>query len=394
MLRTSNHANGVTYGLGGRQRNRSLMACFCLAMLLAGLRTQSAHAATSGRYLYVVDKNVAMVEGFTMTNLTTGALKTLGACANFPVGFNPNAETTDPTGNYLYIADAGGANVPGQIFGFTIAALTGCLAPMAGSPWPTKGAGPQGIHVTGDGNYVYVTDLFGGAANIEGFQITPGGILAHMGGTPFPYGANPGGLAFDSVGPFLLAADDSPAGVISAWDPAGLPVPSVPAPACPSPTFNGNPTEMSATPAGQDMLVLSAGGISLDSYQINRWTGCLGFVNTLPLAADQHSVYTHPFGRYAYVTSSVGDTVQAYTISSTGIIAVDGPVVGFAPGAAPAKVVVDAWGKFVYISLSGASQIAGYTITPKTGKLVAIGGSPWNTFVPAAGPTAVHAVTP
>jgi len=390
MPRTSTTANATTHGLALRQRNLFLLTCSCLAVLLVGLLAQSAQAATAGRYLYVIDKNVAMVEGFSIA-LNTGALKTLANCANFPVGVAPNSETTDHTGSYLYVADPGG----NQIFGFTIAPLTGCLAPIPGSPWATQGLGPDSVHVTTDDQYVYVADTNGGVANLEAFQITPGGILVRVPGTPFPYGAHQGGLAVDSVGPYLFAADDSgPAGPIVAFDTAGLPVPQLPAFACVSGTVTANPTEMSLTPAGQDLLVLSAGGITLDSYQINRTTGCLAWVNTLALAFDTHSVYADPFGRYAYVTSSAGDKVQPYTISSTGLIALDGAATAFAAGSAPSTVVVDEWGKFVYISLNGTSQIAGYTINALTGKLVHIAGSPWPTFVPAAGPTGVHAVTP
>lgn len=374
-----------------------LLTCIGLALLLATIGSEPLFAVPTGRYLYVLDQLAAppQVEGFSVT-MTTGVLVSLGACANLPFAAAsiPTAEAVDPTGSYLYVSDAG---APSQIWGFTINPATGCLAPIAGTPWATVGTAPLNVHVTTDDQYVYVSDTNAGNASVEGFQITPGGVLAHFAGTPVAYGPNPGGgLAFDPVGPYLFAANVGAAGPIVAFDTAGLPVPAPPvvAPGCPCGTVTPNPIEMSASAGGQDLLVLSAGGITLDSYAINRTTGALGWVNTLALAADDHSVYADPFGRYAYVTSSAGDTIQPYTITPAGVAAANGAAVKFAKGDAPAKVVVDQWGKFVYISLRGSSQIAGYTINALTGKLAKIAGSPWATFVVGGGPTQVHAITP
>lgn len=374
-----------------RRRNLSVLTCFFLALLFGALLTQSSHAAVAGRFVYVIDKTAGQVEGFSITP-TTGVLKTLGRCANDRVGQIPTSEAVDPTGSYLYVSDAS----VDQIFGFTINPLTGCLTAIAGSAWKTIGTNPESAHVTADGRFLYVSDLNAGAANIEGFQINAGGVLTGVPGTPFGYGVNQGGLAIDPVGPFLFAADDSgPNGPIAVFQYNAAGTPAF-APGCAGhcPTVTAGPVEMSVSPAGQEMLVLSGAGTTLDSYTINRTTGALTFVNTLVLAADHHLVFVDAFGRYGYVTNSAAATVQPYTITPGGTVAANGAAVALPAGSAPAGVRVDEWGKFVYITLSGTSQIAGFTITANTGKLVAIAGSPWNTLVPGAGPTVIHAVTP
>jgi 6-phosphogluconolactonase (cycloisomerase 2 family) len=151
---------------------------------------------------------------------------------------------------------------------------------------------------------------------------------------------------------------------------------------------------MSVTPAGQDMLVLSAAGLTLDSYTINRLTGCLTWVNTLAIPPGPQHVFADPFGRFGYVTNSVATTVQPYSITPAGVIAPILPAVALPAGTAPEGLRVDQTGKFLYIALPGTSQIAGYSINAITGKLAPIPLSPWATFVPAAAPSAVHAITP
>ena len=389
MPRTSDAAFNSGVRSLDSQRNLLVVTCLILALLVLGLLTPPAHAAVAGRYLYVVDKAVGQVEGFSIDRIK-GTLLSLGACALRPVGVSPDSEAVDPTGSFLYVSDF----VGNQIFGFAITPATGCLAPIG--VWPTIGTGPMSAHVTTDGRYLYVSETLNATAAVEGFQVGAGGILAPVPlPNPFVYGVNPGGLAFDSVGPYLFAADDSaPVGPIT---PLEYKVGGTlfKAPGCPGPcpTVTPNPVEMSVSPAGQDMLVLSGGGITLDSYAINRLTGALTWVNTLPLAAGPHSVYADPFGRFGYVSNNVASTVQPYTIT-TGVVAVNGAAVALPAGSAPAGLKVDEWGKFLYIALPGTSQVAGYTINATTGRLVKILGSPWNTFVPAAGPVSVHGITP
>jgi len=88
----------------------------------------------TGAYLYVTSG--ANVVGYGI-DATTGALTPL---PGFPVaaGANAYSVSTDPTNQFLYVANDGAANIAG----FKLDASTGALTPMSGSPFPT-GSRPE-----------------------------------------------------------------------------------------------------------------------------------------------------------------------------------------------------------------------------------------------------------
>jgi len=370
-------------------RNKRIVLT-CIVFLLAMISTQTLQAAVAGHYLYIVDSAISQIEGFSI-NPANGVLASLGACANVVAGAAANSLRVDPTGSYVYAADPVGK----QIYGYAITPATGCLALIPGAPWATAGNAPSFIRITADGRFVYVTDVFAGAASVEGFQILPGGILAPVPGGPVPYGVVQGGLAIDSVGPYMFAADMSaPTGPITPfqYNAAGTPFP---APGCPGPcnTVTPKPFRMSATAAGQALLVVSAAGNIVDSYSINPLTGALTWVNNAATGLNPHSVAAVSFGRYAFVTNNIGNSVSSYTLAPGGAIAVNGPAVALGAGTAPQGLAIDPAGKFLYIADTGINRVAAYTINAATGRLARIAGSPFATFVAVSAPVAV-AITP
>ena len=160
------------------------------------------------KFLYVTLMNSAEVAGFSI-NATTGALTAIPG-SPFPAGNTPVQAIVDSTGKFLYVSNLNDSQ--GTISGYTIDPASGVLAPVAGSPFPTQGnfPGPAGLAMGGAGKFLYVG--MSGTVNannvISGFSIDPGtGALTQLPGSPFPAGLGPLGIASDSTGAFLFAAN-------------------------------------------------------------------------------------------------------------------------------------------------------------------------------------------
>jgi 6-phosphogluconolactonase len=98
----------------------------------------------------------------------SGATVTLGG--NVTAGGNPNGLAIDPTGTFLFVANAGTANVSA----FTIGG-GGVLTPAPGSPF-AAGNGPFGASVEPTGNFLYVSNQTDGT--VTSYRITTSGASA------------------------------------------------------------------------------------------------------------------------------------------------------------------------------------------------------------------------
>jgi len=97
-----------------------------------------------------------------------------------------------------------------------------------------------------------------------------------------------------------------------------------------------------------------------------------------------------PTNSFVYVTNFADNTVSAFTLdTATGAMAVV-PGSPFLAGVGPAAAAVDPSGTFLYVAnqggnvngVSAAGSISGYKITPGTGVLTAVPGSPFTTATP------------
>jgi 6-phosphogluconolactonase len=102
----------------------------------------------------------------------------------------------DPGSKYLFVTETGlnGLRV------LSIAAATGALTELSGSPYPT-GLGPSGVLVDSTGSYVYVANRT--ANNISAFLLSATGSLTSISGSPFASGTNPIDLAEDTTNAYL-----------------------------------------------------------------------------------------------------------------------------------------------------------------------------------------------
>jgi 6-phosphogluconolactonase len=195
----------------------------------------TAVADPQGRFLFVGSEGSGFISVFTI-DPTTGALTQTGAPVTSFNLFSADSLTVDGTGNFLYagqlnsstpldafsidqnngglseigpfnlgvaqlhadssgkfllgvaeIQDAFGVASDQHIYVFSIDALTGAPAPVAGSPFATTSA-PFDFAISPNGEFVYVVgnDLSGNIAALEGYQLdTTTGALTALPGSPF-----------------------------------------------------------------------------------------------------------------------------------------------------------------------------------------------------------------
>jgi DNA-binding beta-propeller fold protein YncE len=366
------------------KKNSFLLACFTLALLFTGIAVQPVHAGIvpAPRYAYAIEQGGNQIDIFTI-NLNTGALTPVANACNPQLlgGFGivaPSRAQVDPTGSFLYVGDPGG----NQVIGFAIQP-NGCLVNIAPGPWPTAGTTPDALHISANGEFLYVADTCtpaGGAPQgcIEGFMINPNGTLAGFGFSPV--GVTEGGLALDPVREYIYASDDSIGGAINGnqFNPLnGLMM----GPWAPNAAKRNNPHRMALDPVGnglvgpgatQFLLAQSDGANFLDCYTINTGAGGAAvWTGAAAAGPNAHSVALTPLGQFAYVTNNnLAGTVQAYSINNCAPL-LDGAAV--ATGANPMGVTVDQTGRFVYVAASGAAQVWQYKINLNNGTLGKIG---------------------
>jgi 6-phosphogluconolactonase (cycloisomerase 2 family) len=148
----------------------------------------------SGKFAYVTD-GANDVSVFAI-DATTGALAP-AMVGPYVTGQNPEAVAVDPSGTYLFVANANGMSTPGEsnVAAFAIDASTGVLTPVPGSPFATDTLS-MSIAIDPSGKFVYVANGDPPANNISAFAIDPNtGTLTPVPGSPFAAGRNPQSIA-------------------------------------------------------------------------------------------------------------------------------------------------------------------------------------------------------
>ncbi len=277
--------------------------------------------------------------------------------------------TTDSSGNLtgglLFVVDNLQPNFtdlnpsPGALFVYTfdkngILSTTPVTQTVNGASgqFQPLGNAPTGVAVSGDGKYVYVTDILAGGQTgsgrgataacsagqgaVQGYSIAGGGALTPVAGSPFCAGTTPSAIA-----------------------------------AAPNPY-----TFLYVTDSSQNQVI---------EYGINN----AGSLTTLPTTVvatgtGPDSVTVDPRGRYVYIANRTGGSVSAYAINqATGALsAVASATGGGSEGitqAQPTCVIVEpALGRFVYTSNFVDGTISGFLLDPNTGGLSATQGAYYN----------------
>ncbi len=133
-------------------------------------------------------------------NTTTGAIASTQHLYLGSAKTSDNSLATDSTGSTLYIARSG---LNGGLAFYTIAATTGALNPVSGSPFAT-GQGTFDVALDASDKYVYAANRSDGTTSA--FSIGTGNALTALSGSPFASGTLVTSLVRDRSGKYLLAA--------------------------------------------------------------------------------------------------------------------------------------------------------------------------------------------
>lgn len=339
-----------------------------------------------GKFAYTASNTGNEVYAFTIS-ATTGALTQVGSAV--PEGAAPAAVSLSPNGKFAFSATNDGK----QIYAFTIDQTSGALTAVAGSPFNTgfaTGSPYPDIAVSPNSQDLYLASS--GDGEVVGFSIDQtSGALTALSGSPYPAGAGAAGIpAFSPNGNFLYVVNSSD-NTVSGWSiGAGGVLTSVGANVS---TGGAGPVWIAFTPDGNFAYVSNGGGNSIAAFSVNTTSGVL-----TPLATPTYGVSESPedltidsSGTYLYVPMGTGSSpggIQVYSISAAGALTAVGPLNQV--GIKPLFVTIDPSGQFAYTTSAGTggTGVYGFSISPTTGELTALTGSPYATGPAGSGTAA------
>jgi len=240
----------------------------------------------------------------------------------------------------------------GSVLLVSIDGASGVIS-VGGQTPKQQGLSPTGLALSPSKKFLYVVNSFANTISI--FNINSDGTLS-LSGAPIPAGSTPNGAVIDPSGQYLLVTN----------------------------SFFEN----------------AQGSISV--FSIDSSTGVLVPVGSQVLAnANPSSIlFTHS-GKFVYVTNPTIGMVTGFSFASGVLSLVPGAPIFSGSGAA--ALAVDGGDQFLYVANPSASNlppyestvgnISGFNIDPATGALSPMAGSPFTSSVGASGPTAV-AVAP
>jgi 6-phosphogluconolactonase (cycloisomerase 2 family) len=387
------------------------------------------------KFLYVTNPGSNNLSAYTI-NGSTGAL-TAVAGSPFSTQPSPRYATVDRAGKFLYVACLGSSIDPPRVSAYAINGTTGALTELTASPFdlstPPPAVGALAIfaavlHPSGEFGYVPLLPSPGGGAlygatidastgnltpipgapvaevgvtsptfdpagkwlfvasnvtsgTIATFQINaPSGVLTAIGAFPTG-GANPLAAVPTPDGKFLLVpnygsgsfavfAVDAVAGTLSM---VGSPFATGPAGTGPSPpTYH---RRLNTVYLSNLLYLLSPGPATLAAFKFDTATGAM-----TPLAGSPYlsngglGAALHPSGKFLYQLTP--SSLQRFSIEqATGVPTLVADVTN-PVDAGPYLLVLDASGKYAYVTNSGAGTVSVYSIDAASGALTLVNTLP------------------
>ncbi|MFY9912861.1 MAG: beta-propeller fold lactonase family protein [Candidatus Sulfotelmatobacter sp.] len=277
---------------------------------------------------------------------------------------------------------------------------------------PTLGI-PTQVVLDPEGEHAYLIlqenpAVPGGSINgIETFNILSDGKLANIGHVTLP--TPPKALVMDSTGKFLFVAVGGSVYVYSigpnaALTQVGTPTPLVVQPGGQAPVASAlavTPTVYPAQfaycsggtpPSTENLYVTDSVNYAVLNYRVLstgslRLTPFNSVASGTPTGTVPSGVAVDPCNRFLYVSNgSPNNNVSAYTICYAASLAKScpnadfslQPIVGspYPAGDNPGPLLVDPYGKWLYVLDTGSNQISGYGISSANGTLTAFTGAP------------------
>jgi 6-phosphogluconolactonase (cycloisomerase 2 family) len=293
---------------------------------------------------------------------STGQLRMIGyqlTGANYRSAFD--CTTTDPDGQYLYVAhmvnstDPG--DPPGQVEIYQIDEASGSLTALLGSPFPLTI--PLGcIEFEPNGRFGYAADpVSNGSGQLVTFSRDAAtGMLTQIGSIDL--GGAALNIAMDPLGQYLYVATiyvgNGPAEAfgyaIDATTGSLTPLPNTPF--LLSPISNG----FTFHPSGSILYESNSGGATVDTYAVDRSTGKLSILSggTVETCVNPSRLAFTPDASHAYLTCSMNAahdpksaSLTTYSVSSSGMLTQIGSA---ATDDIPEPPIVDPSGQLLYVS--------------------------------------------
>lgn len=348
-----------------------------VSLAVATAMTASALAADATFYLGTYTKS-GKSKGIYVGKLDTATGK-LGAVELAGEAKSPSFVALSPNQKFLYasIEDGGGA-----VGAFAVGA-DGKLTTL--NTMPSGGAGACHVWVDATGKNVLTANYGGGSIAV--FQTRADGSLAERtafvqfegSGPDARRQEKPHGHAIytDAANKFVYACDlgtdnvwtfkfDADKGTLSPANPAAGKVPP-----------GAGPRHLALHPNGKFAYVNNEMALSVTAFSRDTTTGALTVLHTLPTVPEgterkglsTAEIFTHPTGKWLYVSNRGHDTIAVYAIGTDGKLA----VVEYAPAQVkvPRGFGIDPTGRWLITAGQNDDRIAVLKIDPATGKLSA-----------------------
>lgn len=275
-------------------------------------------ATPDGAFLYTANDDGTNTVGEYSVDTATGALTSVGSAT---IGESPYSVAVDPSGRFVYAVaiDAVG------VYGFTINSTTGVLTAMSGSPFGTSSNAdaPDSVAVDPTGRFLMVgLDCCGSSAGVSVFSVAATtGKLTVVSGSPFPppiVDSAPNWVAVDPTGRYVYSADEgantgavaySIAASTGKLTAVGTEVPG-----------GGNPWSITTDITGS-YVYMTNNDATISGYSIENSTGGLTALKGSPFNASvaTRGIVADPSGKYLYLSNA--EQILGYKITAaTGAI--------------------------------------------------------------------------
>jgi 6-phosphogluconolactonase (cycloisomerase 2 family) len=322
-----------------------------------------------GLFAYVTNQTGGTLNAFSIAG--NGTLVPLSG-SPIPTTADPFFVGADPQGKHLYVTDTNASDV----YTYTIGPGNGQLT-QVGLP-TAVGSGPRAFAISPSGKYLYVACTNG--AGIYGFSIDANsGALTPLPGSPFAnLGLRPADITIDPAGKFAFAANNASRSVSEfVVDSANGQL----TPVVPSQTAGTAPIWVGTDRSGAYLYALNDIDDTIEAYSVGS-TGALSPLAT-PIyhgVADPLSAVVSPDGKFLYVPNWFanvgapypGNTVSVFSIDPTNgnLAAINGSP--FATGTGPTSIAIAPFGNFAYVTNEFAGSISGFSLDPATGVMTAL----------------------
>jgi 6-phosphogluconolactonase (cycloisomerase 2 family) len=354
----------------------------------ADVTTVSVSCEFVGRFAYV--SGTAGITAYSI-NHSTGLLTPLPGSPYAASGHSTNSVALHPNGKLVYAADPGGPGIAGAIAVYSIDDTTGVPTAIAGSPF-TVAANPFMLAFHPSGKFVFGPNWMPPNDGVSVFSIDPGtGAPTQIAGSPFPC-TPPGIPGNNNAGAISVAVSPSgsllyvgtqvggtlPGGLICGYSidastGALTALPGSPFSTAQNLTFI---TSLTFDPSGK--FLYAAGPGSFGAFTVDAASGALTPIAGTPdlSSGNLETATVAPSGKFLYVSDDAyAPDSQIFVLSispTTGLLT---PVAGspFSSVEFPYSVTIDPSGDLAYVALGSSAELSVYFVDKATGALTSAG---------------------